>query len=194
KEAGEVFSQCEIVFLMLINSTAMDEVLARGKEAFSERVRGRLLINMATTSPRYSHTLAADIRAHGGRYVEAPVSGSRQPAEAGKLVAMLAGIPEDVAYVRLLLAPMCRDSIFCGPIPSALYMKLAVNLFVITMVTGLAEAMHFANRLGLDLMKFAEILNGGPMASDASRVKVAKLLAQDFTKQAAVSDVLEVNR
>jgi len=63
---------------------------------------------MATPAPGYSKSLEADIRAHGGRYIEAPVSGSRKPAEDGQLVAMLAGNPEDVASVRSLLAPMCR--------------------------------------------------------------------------------------
>ena len=100
--------------------------------------------------------------AEGGRYVEAPVSGSRKPAEAGQLVAMLAGEPEDVASVRSLLAPMCRDAIACGPVPNALFMKLAVNLFMTAMVTGLAEAAHFAERHGLDLAQLVAVLDAGP--------------------------------
>jgi 3-hydroxyisobutyrate dehydrogenase-like beta-hydroxyacid dehydrogenase len=47
----------------------------------------------------------------GGRYVEAPVSGSRVPARRGELVAMLAGDPGDVEVVQPLLAPMCRDKV-----------------------------------------------------------------------------------
>ncbi|HWL89616.1 MAG TPA: NAD-binding protein, partial [Polyangiaceae bacterium] len=168
-------------------------VLARGDRAFRERVEGRTLVHMATTAPSYSKALEADVRAHGGRYVEAPVSGSRKPAQAGQLVAMLAGEPEDVASVRALLAPMCRDTIACGPVPNALFMKLAVNVFLITMVTGLAEAVHFAERHGLDLAQFVTVLDAGPMASDTSRVKLAKLLAQDFGVQAAISNVLENN-
>jgi 3-hydroxyisobutyrate dehydrogenase len=93
----------------------MDAVLARGDRGFDARVKGRTVINMATTAPGYSRALEADVRAQGGRYVEAPVSGSRKPAEAGQLVAMLAGEPEDVASVRSLLALMCRDAIVCGP-------------------------------------------------------------------------------
>ncbi len=179
---------------MLVDGAAMDAVLARGDRAFGDRVKGRTLINMATTAPSYSKSLEADVRAEGGRYVEAPVSGSRKPAEAGQLVAMLAGEPEDVASVRPLLAPMCRDAIACGPAPNALFMKLAVNLFMTTMVTGLAEAAHFAERHGLDLAQLVAVLDAGPMASDVSRVKAAKLVAQDFGAQAAISNVLENNR
>ena len=149
------------------------------------------MISMATTSPGYSKALEVDVRAGGGRYVEAPVSGSRKPAEEGKLVAMLAGEADDVASVRALLAPMCRNAIACGPVPSALYMKLAVNLFMTAMVTGLAEAAHFAERHGLDVARLAAVLEAGPMASDVSRVKGMKLVAGDFSVQASIANVLE---
>lgn len=193
-DPAEVFARCGAVILMLADGVAMDAVLARGSRAFPGRVAGRRLINMATTAPAYSKALEADIRAAAGHYVEAPVSGSRQPAEAGQLVAMLAGQPEDVAAARPLLAPMCRAAIDCGAVPGALLMKLAVNLFLITMVTGLAEAMHFADRHGLDPARLAAILDAGPMASEVSRLKAAKLLARDFTVQAAIVNVLENNR
>ena len=190
----DVFDQCETVFLMLANDVAINDVLARGTAEFAQRVRSRLLINTSTVQPAYSQALEADIRAAGGRYVEAPVSGSRKPAEEGRLVAMLAGANDDIERAVSLIAPMCHTHVFCGAVPGALLMKLAVNLYLITMVTGLAESAHFAQRHGLDLDKFAEILNAGPMASDVSRVKIGKLLSRDFSRQAGISDVLKNNR
>lgn len=194
KDAAEVFARSKIVFLMLADDKAMDAVLARGSDAFADRVEGRLLVNMATVAPHYSRALCADIRAAAGRYVEAPVSGSRKPAEAGRLVAMLAGQAEDTALVRQLIAPMCRQTIECGHPPDAHVMKLAVNLFLITMVTGLVEAVHFARHHGLDLAKFAAILDAGPMASDVSRNKGAKVIAGNFEVEGAIANVLENNR
>jgi 3-hydroxyisobutyrate dehydrogenase len=193
-DPAEVFAQCAVVFLMLVDGAATDTVMARGNGGFSDRVKGRTVVHMATTEPRYSRALEAEIRRAGGRYVEAPVSGSRKPAETGQLVAMLAGEPEDVAVVRPLLKPMCRDAVFCGAVPNGLTMKLAVNLFLITLVTGLAEAFHFAERHDLDLTQFVAVLDAGPMASDVSRIKGAKLIAGDFAVQAAISNVLENNR
>ena len=191
KDPAEVFARCGVVILMLVDGAAMDAVLARGDRAFRDRVKGRTLVSMATPAPSYSKALEADVRAAGGHYVEAPVSGSRKPAAAGQLVAMLAGEPEDVASVRSLLAPMCRDVIACGPVPNALFMKLAANLFMTAIVTGLAEATHFAERHRLDLAQLVAVLDAGPMASDVSRVKAAKLVARDFSVQAAISNVLE---
>lgn len=184
----------EVVFLMLIDGRAMDAALGRGTDQFRQNVAGRVVVNTATVSPRYSKSLEADIRSAGGAYVEAPVSGSRKPAELGHLVAMLAGDPSAVTQVEPLFAPLCRTTVRCGAVPSALTMKFAVNIFLIASVTGLAEAAHFAEAEGLDMDAWAKVVNASQMASDISRVKVDKLLAADFGAQAAILNVLETNR
>ncbi|RKP57706.1 NAD(P)-dependent oxidoreductase [Pararobbsia silviterrae] len=190
-----VFAQCERVILMLANGDAVDAVLGRHTPPlFMRTVRDRIVVNMSTVEPGYASMLDADVRAAGGRYVEAPVSGSRKPAELGELVAMLAGAPDDLAAIRPMLAPMCKTSVMCGPVPGALTMKLAVNVFLITMVTGLAEAAHFALSHRLDLAQFAEVLNAGPMASAVSRMKLDKLCTGDLSRQAGISDVLKNTR
>jgi 3-hydroxyisobutyrate dehydrogenase len=188
--AAEVFAQADTILLMLANAAATDAVLARGTPAFDRLVQGRTLVQMGTTAPEYSQGLAAAVRAAGGRYVEAPVSGSRVPAENGQLVCMLAGADDDVDRVRELLAPLYKDCFACGLPPAALRMKLSVNLFLITLVSGLAEAVHFAQRQGVDLGLLNAVLDAGPMASAVSRIKLAKLVTRDFAVQAAISDVL----
>jgi len=188
--AAEVFAQADTVLLMLANAAATDAVTARGTPAFARHVAGRTLVQMGTTAPGYSAGLAADVRAAGGRYVEAPVSGSRVPAETGQLVCMLAGEPADVARVREIVSPLCKDAFDCGEPPGALRLKLSVNLYLITLVTGLAEAVHFARRQGVDMALLQAVLDAGPMASAVSRIKLAKLVADDFGVQAAISDVL----
>jgi 3-hydroxyisobutyrate dehydrogenase len=191
---AEVFRRARITILMMVDSDATDAVLKRGTAAFSDNVSGRIIVSMGTNAAEYSRALEADIVAAGGRYVEAPVSGSRKPAEAGELVAMLAGEADAVAELRPLLSPMCKETVVCGEVPSALLMKLSVNLFLITMVTGLAESFHFAERHRLDLDRFVEVLNAGPMASAVSRIKLEKLLHGDFAAQALITDVLKNSR
>ncbi|MEU9354244.1 NAD(P)-dependent oxidoreductase [Streptomyces griseoloalbus] len=192
--AAEVFGRAGTVILMLADEEAVDAVLGRGTPDFAARVAGRTVVHMGTTSPEYSAALETAVRAAGGAYAEAPVSGSRVPAEQGQLVAMLAGDATAVTAVRPLLAPLCRETFDCGPVPNALLMKLSVNLFLITQVTGLTEAFHFAERHGLDPGRFLDVLDAGPMASAVSRMKAPKLLARDFAVQAAAADVLKNNR
>jgi 3-hydroxyisobutyrate dehydrogenase len=192
--AREVFAQSQVVFVMLANGEAIDSVLERGTPGFGELVHGRVLVHMGTTAPAYSQLLAADTAAAGGSYVEAPVSGSRVPAQAGELVGMVAGPDDAVDAVLPLLEPVCSSVVRCGEVPSATQMKLAVNLFLITEVAGLVEAFHFAERSGLDLELFQSVVDAGPMASAVSRLKLAKLVDGDFAAQASISDVFYNNR
>ncbi|MFC7535094.1 NAD(P)-dependent oxidoreductase [Actinoplanes sp. GCM10030250] len=179
-----VFAAASTVIMMLANDRVTDSVLD-GCD-----VAGRVVVNMGTAAPSYSAGLAARITAAGGDYVEAPVSGSRGPAAAGQLVVMLAGDDAAVSRVAPLLKPMCSSVVRCGPVPGALRMKLAVNTFLISMVTGLAEAFHFADRHGLDREVLLAALDAGPMASAVSGVKGRKLADRDFEVQAAARDVL----
>lgn len=187
-DVEEVFARAGTVILMLLNEAVLDATLLRGTPAFARLVRGHLVVSMASNAPDHSRGLAAEIGAAGGRYLEAPVSGSRKPAEAGGLVALLGGEPADLLEVQPLLEPMCRRVLTCGPVGSGLMMKLAVNLYLDTMLAGLAEAVHFADRQGLDLETFADALAAGPMASDLTRIKVPMLVAHDFDVQAATAD------
>ncbi|WP_225845154.1 NAD(P)-dependent oxidoreductase [Streptomyces sp. HPF1205] len=189
---AEVFERAGTVLLMLADEAAVDGVLGRGTPAFAAMVAGHTVVHMGTTAPAYSRRLEADVRAAGGTYVEAPVSGSRRPAEDGHLVGMLAGPREAVDEVAALLKPVCAATFACGDAaPAALLMKLAVNLYLITSVTGLTEAFHFAERHGLDTDRFLAVLDAGPLASATTRVKAPKLRARDFTAQAAALDVLK---
>jgi 3-hydroxyisobutyrate dehydrogenase len=187
--SAAVFAQSDIVILMLTDGDAIDDVLTRGTPAFPSRVAGRTIVHMGTTAPPYSTGLETDILAAGGRYVEAPVSGSRVPAEAAELIAMMAGAPDAVAQVRPVLEPMCRDITECGPVPNGLLMKLSVNVYLITLVTSLAETIHFARGHGLDLDQVVEVLNAGQMSSPIQRVKAPKLVAADFGVQASIANV-----
>lgn len=183
----------EAVILMLADEAATDAVLQSG-EGLAANVRDRIVVNMGTMRPDWSLKRSRDVAAAGGAWIEAPVSGSRLPAERGELVAMLAGEIDVIARVRPLLSPLCRETFICGACPDALRMKLAVNLFLITMVTGLVEATHMAMRADLDLDVFRAILDAGPMASPVSRGKLEKLVRQEFSVQASIRDVLKNSR
>ncbi|MEY9876331.1 3-hydroxyisobutyrate dehydrogenase [Streptacidiphilus sp. MAP12-33] len=193
-DPGEVFRAARVVVLMPYDAAVADLMLGRGTPEFATRVAGRTIVHMGTAEPEWSRGLEREIRAAGGRYLEAPVSGSRVPAEQGRLVAMLAGEPEAVAEVRPLLAPLCQEMFDCGAVPGALLMKLAVNVFLIATVTGLAESFHFAAGHGLDTSLLRDVLDAGPMASAVSRAKAEKLTKGDFSVQAAILDVLKNNR
>ncbi|SDP16397.1 3-hydroxyisobutyrate dehydrogenase [Pedococcus dokdonensis] len=186
----ELFERSDVVLMMLAGEHGVDATLPRGTDAFAELVAGRTLVHLGTTSPAFSVRLGEEVAGAGGWYAEAPVSGSRPVAEAGQLVVMLAGEPDVRARVAPLLAPLGRVVVETGPVGSGLLTKLAVNLFLITQVTGLVEAFHFAAAHDLDLDVLRRVVDEGPMASTVSRAKLAKLVAGDWAVQAGAADVL----
>lgn len=187
-DVDTLLGQVELAIVMLVDSAAIDAVFGRGTPAFAARVAGKTIVSMSSVAPDYARGLCADIEAAGGRYVECPVSGSRKPAKAGQLVGLIGGREEDVERVRSWIAPMCREIVACGGAGDALLMKLSVNLYLNTMLAGLAEAVNFAERQGLDLAVLQAAIDAGPMACDVTRVKMPKLTANDFSVQAASSD------
>lgn len=190
----EVFACCGVVILMLSDGAAIDEVLGRRDGRFAVALEGRVLVNMGTVSPEYSRGLHDEVRGAGGWFVEAPVSGSRVPAETGALVAMLAGDATALDVVEPLLAPLTAATFRCGAVPRALETKLSVNVFLIALVVGLTEATHFAESRGIDLALLQAVLDAGPMASAVSRGKLAKLVSGDRSAQASLRDVHYNNR
>ncbi len=185
----QLFQDCEVILLMLLDAAAMDATLGALTCDDDRALSGRTLINLGTTSAADSAALAARVQRAGGRYVEAPVSGSRVQAEQGRLVAMLAGDADAVDLAASLLSPALARSFRCGKVPAAMQLKLAVNHFLIVMVAGLAEAVDGARAMGIDLTLLREVIDAGPMASDVSRIKLEKLVNADFSAQAAIHDV-----
>ncbi|UUE19379.1 NAD(P)-dependent oxidoreductase [Microbacterium sp. J1-1] len=189
--AQAIFENTRIIFVMLSDETAIDTVLSSMSH---DVLRGRIIVLMSTVSPHFSTELARRVTDAAGMYVEAPVSGSRQPAVDGTLISMLAGDDDVLDRIEPLVHAMCATAFRCGAVPSALTMKLAVNTFLITLVTGLAEAFHFAEANGVDPALLSKVLDTGPMASAVSRAKGAKFTAEDWTPHAAIPDVLKNSR
>ncbi len=116
-DVAGVFAEAETVILMLRDEAAVDAVLGRGTDAFAHLVADRTIVQMGTFTTAFSQELATAVARAAGRYVEAPVSGSRGPAIAGTLVGMLAGEADAVAHVEPVVAAMCGQVFRCGAIP-----------------------------------------------------------------------------
>lgn len=190
----EVLRCCDATIVMLSTEGVIADVLRPDGEEFRAAIAGHGLVHMATTSAEFSARLGKSVRGAGGWYVEAPVSGSRAPAEAGQLVAMTAGDSARLDELEPVLAAMCRRVLRCGEPPAGTRTKFAVNIYLIALVTALAEAYHFAQAQHIDLSAFIEAVNHGQMACPIAAVKLDKLRRDDLRPQAAIPDVYKNNR
>ncbi|EAW13623.1 NAD(P)-dependent oxidoreductase [Aspergillus clavatus NRRL 1] len=181
----ELAEKTDVVFTMLFDENAYQSIL---NEDFWKALRGKTLVNSSSVSVEFSHYLAGEARKAGAQFIEMPVSGSKVPAEQGQLIGMLAGDFDTAQQVKSIVEPMTKDAIYCGNIGMGLKTKYAVNVFLITMTAGLAESMALAKAQGLDIAAFGQVLDAGPMASAYSKMKIDKMVRQDYSPQATLED------
>jgi len=188
---AEVMAASNAVILMLPSNVETDQVLGRDADGrVTLPVEGKTVILMATVAPAYSQALGDALAREGARYVEAPVSGSKTPAQTAQLVVLAAAA--DAAHidaVQPVFDAIGKKTVRCGEVPSAMRMKLATNLLLIASFEAITEAVHFAGGMGLDVRQFLDMALAGPLASDVMRTKAPKLLADDFEPQAAIRHV-----
>ncbi|KAL4913027.1 hypothetical protein BDW62DRAFT_171065 [Aspergillus aurantiobrunneus] len=182
---AQVLQASDIVFTMLFNAPAITSIMSHD---FKLALAGKTLVNTSSIPVECSESLAREVHEAGGDYIEMPVSGSKVPAEQGQLVGMLAGDPGVAERVKEYVEPLTCAAVYCGPIGSGLKSKYAVNTLLVTLTVGLSESMNLARAQGLDLAAFAKVVDAGPMASAYSRMKVDKILNNDWEPQAGLRD------
>ncbi|KAF4451266.1 hypothetical protein F53441_5687 [Fusarium austroafricanum] len=187
KTPSDVVKQSDFIFTMLFDGPAIQSIIDTDRD-FIKAIRGKTLINTSSVSVNFSHKLAKQVHQAGGNFIEMPVSGSKIPAEQGQLVGMIAGDPAIAEKIKPVVEPITKAAVYCGPIGSGLKAKYSANLFLITVTAGLAESMNLARAQGLDLKAFGKVLDSGPLASAYSKLKIAKILKEDWSPQAAIKD------
>lgn len=157
----------DVVVTMLADDAALQDFHLSPGGAVEAVAPGALVIDMSTVSPEASEAVRARVVAAGGRFVQAPVSGSTAAAEAGDLLVLAAGEADDVEAAGPVLRPMAREVVRVGGSGAGLVMKLAVNTVVYGLSQAVAEGLVLAERGGVDRLTayrvFADSAVAAPM-------------------------------
>ena len=116
-------------------------------------------------------------------FVDAPVSGSKGPAEAGQLLILASGPQEAEPVVRPVFATIGRKTVWLGAAGQGSRMKITVNAYMSTLIEGAAEALELAKRLGIDPAKCEEAIAGGPLDAPLADAKLHKMQEGDFAPE-----------
>ncbi len=138
---------------------------------------GALVVESSTLTVEWVRTLAARVADAGGRFVDAPVVGSRPQAEAGELVHLLGGDTADVERAVPVLRAMSAAQLHVGGVGSGAALKLVVNTLFAVQVGALAELLPLLRAGGLDLARALDALGRTAVASPALRGAGALMLA-----------------
>jgi 3-hydroxyisobutyrate dehydrogenase-like beta-hydroxyacid dehydrogenase len=151
-----------IVFTLLTDGpTVRRALLGRGGAAFGAQP-GTLFVDLSTISPEESRAIGGRLAARGLPFVDAPLGGSVDAAAEGRLLIYAGGSEPDVARARPVLERFSRRVEHLGPTGAGAAMKLVNNLLTLGHVALAAEALAFAEGVGLDRARtIAVLLDGG---------------------------------
>ena len=169
----------DAIVLMLADPAAVHAVVDGPDGILAGLQPNALVIDMSTVDVATARAVDEKVRARGGRFVDAPVSGTRKPAVEAKLVIMAGGDPADVARARPLLETMGRV-VATGGVGQGMAAKLVLNGLGAHMMTGFAAMLVLAARLGLDLSAMLEVIGSGAFSSPLYASKAPRMRARDF--------------
>lgn len=161
---AEVAASCDIVIAMLADPEACLAV-ALGPDGIAEAMGpGKGYVDVSTVDADTSTKVASAIRATGATFLEAPVSGSKGPAEQGTLIFLTAGDKALYDASGPLLDVMGKASFFLGDVGAGARMKLVVNMIMGSMMEAFSEGLILAEGAGLQKRDVVEVLGLGAMA------------------------------
>ncbi len=166
----------QVVFTMLADPTAVEAIMPEVLEAASE---GTLWVDCSTVGPGDARKFHEAARKAGVNYLEAPVAGTKQPAERGELVFFVGGDQKQFELIERPLSLMGQKSIYMGPAGNAASIKLLVNLLLGQSLLAYSEAVKLGERMGLSLGVLQDILLNSPVTAPFLQVIRKKIDAED---------------
>jgi 3-hydroxyisobutyrate dehydrogenase len=175
-----VAETCDITFAMLADPAAAHAVCFGPEGVLAGIGAGRGYVDMSTVDAVTSVAIGEAIVAAGGRFLEAPVSGTKKPAEDGTLIILTGGDRGLFEEAAPALDRMGKLRLFLGATGQGARMKLVVNMIMGVMMTAFCEGLALAQKGGLDGAQLLEVLDTGALANPMFRGKGAMLLQGEF--------------
>jgi 3-hydroxyisobutyrate dehydrogenase-like beta-hydroxyacid dehydrogenase len=165
----------EVVIAMVTGPEALDDLLWGPHGAGAAMRPGKVFINMSSVTPRYTREMAARLEPTGAAFIDAPVSGTKKPAEEGTLLILAGGPQGRVEELEPVLLAMGKKVIYCGEAGQGSMMKMFINLLLGLMMEGLAEVLNFGRLGGLPLPAMLDTVFSGPLNCGLFQMKAPNL-------------------
>ncbi|PKI75531.1 glyoxylate/succinic semialdehyde reductase 1 [Punica granatum] len=176
-----VVKKCKYTIAMLSDPAAALSVVFEKDGVLEAICGGKGYIDMSTVDAETSTKINEAITAKGGSFLEAPVSGSKKPAEDGQLVILAAG--EKALYDEAIPAfdVMGKKSFFLGPVGNGAKMKLVVNMIMGSMMNAFSEGLELADKSGLDPQTLLGVLDLAAIANPMFRLKGPTMIQGNYS-------------
>jgi len=179
---AEAAKDAEVVWLCVSDTRAVESVLFGGGIGVHSVFRpGMIVVDSSTISPADTLTFAERVRAHGGDYVDAPITGSKIGAENAALIFMVGGDEATLKKIDPLFRAMGKEVKRMGAVSKGQAAKLAMNLQIALIFEGFAEGLTLARKLGVEPEKLVELIPLTMVRSGVVDYKAPFVLKHDYT-------------
>lgn len=177
EEAGK---EVDILFTMLEKPEVVEE-LATGKDGFLDRMKkNSLWVDSSTVNPSFSEKMARQALENGVRFMDAPVSGSKKPAENAELLFLVGGDKADFEEVKPLLLNMGKDAVHIGPAGKGSAMKIMINQLLGQSILAFSESLNLGMAMGIDKKTGMDILLKTPVTAPILEVFRSRIENNDY--------------
>ncbi|XP_057728854.1 glyoxylate/succinic semialdehyde reductase 2, chloroplastic [Arachis stenosperma] len=161
----EVAASCDLTFAMLADPHSAIDVACGNHGAANGMAPGKGYVDVSTVDVDTSKLISERIKATGALFLEAPVSGSKKPAEDGQLIFLTAGDRNLYETVAPLLDIMGKSKFYLGDVGNGAAMKLVVNMIMGSMMASFSEGLLLSEKVGLDPKVLVEVVSQGAISA-----------------------------
>ncbi|KAL6762565.1 6-phosphogluconate dehydrogenase [Haematococcus lacustris] len=176
---AELARQSDVTFAMLSDPPAALAVACGPQGVAAGLAPGKGYVDVSTVDAATSAAIAQAVRSAGALFLEAPVSGSKKPAEDGKLIFLAAGDKALFDAATPALDVMGKASFYLGEVGAGANMKLVVNMIMGSTMVAFAEGLALAGKAGLKQADVLEVLGLGAVAAPMFAMKGPAMIQSD---------------
>jgi 3-hydroxyisobutyrate dehydrogenase len=178
--AADAASGADFLLTILSDADAVASVVEGEAGALAGLEPGATWLQMSTIGIEGTERCAALAEEHDLVLVDAPVVGTKQPAEQGKLTVLASGPEEARERCEPIFDAIGQKTVWLGEAGTGTRMKLVVNSWLLSLVEGLAETIAFAEGIDIDPAQFLETISGSPIDNPYAQTKGRMMIERSF--------------
>ena len=185
---GEAVTGAGVVVTMLYDADSVLDTLSQAAPGLAD---GAVWAQMSTIGVTGTEAAAGWAAEHRITFVDAPVLGTKQPAEQGKLVVLASGPSSAAATLEPVFDAVGTRTLWVGDAGAGTRLKLVANAWILTLLEGIAESLRMAEAFGLDPALFLDAVKGGAMDAPYLGLKGRAMLDGEFDPAFSLSGALK---
>jgi 3-hydroxyisobutyrate dehydrogenase len=176
---AEAVADADVVMTMLADGSAVESVMTEGGalEAMSDDA---VWMQSSTVGIDATERLSRLAEERGVAFVDAPVLGTKGPAEKGELVVLASGPDEALEVCGPVFDAIGNKTVRVGEAGAGTRLKLVINNWLLSLLGTLAETVAFAERIGVDPQAFLDAIDGGAVGSPYAQMKGPMMVEREF--------------